>query len=688
MTATTQPYIDLGWHTVPLQGKLVRLDDGKKSIPLFGKNWRKEYSDTRNTTATSLGGVITGERSGIIAIDCDNEHTWQLFRQMDPDYSFVFVSEGKQGGTLIYSYDEELHQGFALADNVLALDFYSNNGFVYLPTEANQTKKTLHEPLPELKPAPATIKSLIHALTPKQAPVVSTADTTRYNLAPLLRLLPVDGFTPGLFRILTPYSFRNTPQYIKEGTLHPNNVPQGHGSEYLAKVSAILGADCSVDEELYTTTMHTINDMWDSPMDAARLDSTVIEPMLQGKASVDGKAIWQFDATWDANKLILTTKRQASLELGFDDHRNIYYAVDVANEILLAFATDNELHNYISSAAVNPMKKPEMRSALPVIDVVSEPHRPFGFSANKLNTFRQTPELRILSDPDSYSHMYKTPTTTLKFLSSLVPDDTMREFILSFLKRKLTTFDYSPVVLYFVGAHGSGKDTFVQILEKIMGHMARPTTREFLEVYNGWLMHAHFVQLDEFGNQLTTARDKEEALGRLKAYTGKQNVQIRRMRTDSFTHKHCATFIMTSNKNPLGIEDGDRRAAIIDTPNVLMEQPWVTDMAEVYKQIMNETCDFAYYLATKVPDGEYMKPPENMNKNVLIADSMYAANRIAFALKHEMTEYLNNLCDEYGVPHLNGTLDSATELYDIMTDFRGETRSLNKSLRLAGVRLK
>ncbi len=72
--------------------------------------------------------------------------------------------------------------------------------------------------------------------------------------------------------------------------------------------------------------------------------------------------------------------------------------------------------------------------------------------------------------------------------------------------------------------------------------------------------------------------DKEIALGKIKSYTGKQETQIRQMRTDGFNYHHVATFIMTANSNPLLLEDGDRRALFINTPNVLKDADWVHEM--------------------------------------------------------------------------------------------------------------
>src|SRR5690606_2635356 len=215
-----------------------------------------------------------------------------------------------------------------------------------------------------------------------------------------------------------------------------------------------------------------------------------------------------------------------------------------------------------------------------------------------------------------------------------------------FIKRKLTYFEYSPVILFMMGVHGSGKDTLVKIIEQIIGYVARPTTKEFLEVYNGYMLDTYFVQLDEYGNQLTRTQDRDEALGKLKAFTGKSKVTIRKMRTDGFEYNHNVTFVMTQNKNPLMLEDTDRRICFISTPNILAEAEWVKDVTVVYDNIMAELKDVCYYLATEVPvlpKKEYMTAPATPEKHKLIADSMYAASKLVYAFKHKMLDYLRGL---------------------------------------------
>ena len=709
---TIAPYIQLGWHTVPLKGKLERLENGKKTIPSFEKGWKEHYQVKVNTVKSKLGGTMTGECSGIIAIDCDNTDTYHLFKSLDPTYEFIFISKGKgyEAGTIIYKFTEDVPFSFSLADNSIALDIYSNGGFVYLPTEANQTKETLTV-IPELKEMPETTKLLLKQLHTLKNKVPATTTVTNIStgncLAPLIEQFTKScEYMPGLFKIITPKDFRREAEYIKTGHLHPKNIPDGRGSEYLTKISAILGKDPSVSIELYVAAIHTINALWEDPIDDTRLDKTIIDPMITGQSAIDGNIIWQYDDQWKKHRLVLHTKRQSNVELGFDDNRNCYYCVDIINEHIKSFSHDTELQSYVEAVVLNPPKKPALKRSLPILNVVSDPSSSFGFhiidgtDIKTLNTFISTPELNVLNNPKDYKEFYTRPETTIRFFESLVPDERMRNYLLSFTKRKLLTFEYSPVILYFLGVGGSGKDTYVAILEKIIGKVARPTVKEFLEMNNHWIMDNYFAQLDEYGNQLTRMMDKEEALGKLKAYTGKPQVQIRKMRTDGFQYIHSLTFIMTANKQPLMLEDDDRRIAFMPTPQKLKSQDWVINecgVSKVWNQIMSEVKDFCYYLATEIEmlDSQaYVSPPDTESKLTLIADSMYAANKIAFVLKHEMWQYLKDLAIDHSVDSVKTGLankrltgNHLEELYDSMTDLNGDPKAMNRAIRAAGVEI-
>ena len=712
-SSSIQPYIDLGWHTVPLSGKLERNKDGTKTIPKFESSWREHYQKTRNVKDSPLGGAITGKVSGIIAIDCDNEATWQLFRSLDTYNEFVFISKGKgkDAGTLIYKYTEELPQNFTIHEDGIDLDFYTNHGFVYLPTKANKSKVPLaSDPLPDIPELPPAVLALLLRFykSTKQTVAEDTSDSQNTNLFTANFLAPlVDQFVrgrgdymPGLFRIITPKKFRQQPQYIESSHLHPDNIPDGDGSTYLSSVSAILAADLSVNQELYTEAMVYINDLFDSPMDQGRLDSTIINPMINKKATADGKVIWQYDDNWEHYRSIFTTKDQSTIEVVYDDLAKVHYTVDSSRGIYASFTRDTELYNHLQAVTATPKSKKELIHGVPLVRTVTHPHKPFGFNPGNdstkrdFNVFKATPALSVFYTPEEYAEKYKEPEITLKFFESLVPDPLMRDYLFSFLKTKLTTFKYSPVVLYFLGVPGSGKGTFVRIIEEIFGLVPAPSAQEFLDKFNGWIVGAYFTELDEYGDSLSTLREKEEAIGKLKALTGKRKVDIRKMRENSYHYEHNVTFIMTANKNPLMLDDNDRRIALFNTPNVLADADWIDEAGGidyVFNQIVDNVNDFCYWLATEVkplPAADYMRPPMFEGKFELIADNMPAAARIAYCFKQRKIDYLTELCLDYACDETANAINSGEvmlteldDLYQELTQDKGTRRALIKALR-------
>jgi len=710
---TIKQFIDLGWHTVPLKGELKRLSNGKKNIPQFPKNWNAEYRDNKNETDAELGGAITGKVSGIVAIDCDNTETLEMFKALDPGYDFVFESLGKkdglgndiQAGTIIYKYSDAFGDTYKLHNGFISLDFLSDNAFTYLPSERNKTKAPFDATKAELKEAPKAVIGLINSLRPVR--LTSTEEvmknkTWRSHLCPQIeRLIKTKKVTPELFKVLTPKDFRDLPEYLEKNYLHPDEVPDGMGSEYLSKVSAILGADESIDEALYIDAMRVINNLFSQPMPTSRLSSTIIEPMVEERAQINGAPIWQYNEDWHEEKLTFITKRNNQVEAFYDPERLLYCAADVIAERVKQFSRDNEFFSYIEAIAVEPPSKKEAKAKLPLINVVSTPAHPFGFFTNKgneqmFNTFSPTTALSVFKNPASYAKHYKYPKTILRYLESLIPDNYMRNYLLKFLRRKFDKFEYSPTILYFLGKSGTGKDTFVNIIERIIGSpgMARPTTREFLEMYNGWMLDKYFAQLDEYGNQLTRFDEKESALGKIKAYTGKPEVQIRQMRADGFNYHHSITFIMTANKNPLFLDHDDRRVALFNTPNTLKDEQWVMEtggVSRVIELIHNEIIDFCYYLATELDNltlDEYMTPPETEDKRLLIASKFNAGMRISYLLSCGMFKELDELAREHEVSNL---FDNAAEgkiyeeelfdLYYELTDGKGTKRGLTTAMK-------
>jgi len=716
-----QPFIDLGWHTVPLTGEIARLSDGTKTIPGFCKGWKEKYTNEINKVPAMLGGVLTGELSNIIAIDCDNQATFDLFYSQCKEYKFIFFSRDKPkgGGTIIFQYLKDLAlPTFSLRDGLIDIDIFSNDGFVYLPSDSNTTKEEwiaeTHNDLPLVKEMPPSIKVLLMSLYKQYTLTKDGISPLKENtevaqsinyLAPQIEMFIAKGFSPSLFRIITPKDFRSLEQYIREGYLHPKNIPDGRGSEYLSKVSAILGADQSISTTLYYQAIKAINELWTIPMDAKRLDATIAKRMLEGQVKVNGINIWKYDETWKNKGLSFSNKLGEAVEVFFDDVRRLYYMVNHTRGAISSFSRDNDVFSYIETVGnsrIAPRKK--LKTLMPMVRTVSKPNIPFGaymhneYTKN-FNLFQQTPALAILNNPKNYKAHYIEPVMILNYLESLIPNKDSRDFTLKFLRHKLLTFDYSPIVLYFLGVPGSGKDTFIEILSVIMGsnHIAKPSVKEFLEQYNGWLVDSYFVQLDEYGNQLVRTSEKAEALGKLLAYSGKSEVQIRQMRTDGYLTKHFATFVLTANSNPLMVTEDDRRVHLIETPNKLQDQGWVKEaggIAKVHTAILEQVNDFCYYLATEVSiiaSQDYVSPPESLEKSRVIAEKLGAGAKLVYMLRKCLFSEMEEIAYEHSIDELfkNSEISQINELalfdlYTAMTDGLGTKRALSKFMMDGG----
>jgi len=711
---TIQPFIDAGFHTVPLKGSLKRLPSGKKTTPLFERDWKSTYSRERNQTPSSLGGLLTGPLGphDIIAIDCDDAPTWALFRSLDPAYTFTFISKGKAGGTLIYSRPKNmLESSFSLQTEQLHLDFFSTGGFVYVPTDANSTKEGWSETLPPLTPPPPTTITVLqnlhtqYSLARGGVQKDSSHHRASFHLAPLLGILAQQKkVVPKIFKILTPKDFRTCEDYITKGYLAPNDVPEGRGSEYLSKLSAILGADGSVAEDLYAEIMHLVNSMWDTPMDEDRLDSTIINPMLEGTARINGEKLWHYDPNWESTGLRIFSKRGEVLDCFYDEVKRSYFLHNQLTTQVTRFVKEADLFSHLEVISTVLAKRPAIKTMMPLIRTYIRPELSSGFfereEERSFNLFKQSMALSIVNAPEAYAPLYSRPSHILNYLDTLIPDARLRSYILRFLKTKLTTFAYSPVIFYLLGISGSGKDTFVNLLANILGldndYIAKPSASEFLEKHNGWLVDKYFVQLDEYGDQLQVFSQKQEALGRIKAYTGKDIIQIRQMRRDGYNMKHSITFMLTANSNPLIVDENDRRILLIDTPNVLREADWVQaagGMSLVIDKLQIEVKDFCYYLATEVETltmDEYGTPPQTPGKQKLIAKMLQPTDKIIFALKYKLEGVMKELIDfaNYNpFDMLDGT--SENKLYELLVraypDKTISRRSLATAVKKYGV---
>jgi len=662
---TIQPFIDLELYTVPLNGKSIhRNTKGKKEGYSFPSDWQKRYSDELNEVASVTGGLLTNHTT-VVAIDCDDTETYNLFKSLDPTNTAYFDSIGKLdkegqplvAGTILYKGHTNIPASFR-STNGYDLDFYNGSGMVFLPTKANSTKTswlmdeddTLYnhnEQAVVIKDMPLAVISLLNLMKAKpiETGVANTtvAKRSRGTLGRVLSNMDLTNgdYIPQLTYILTPKEYRSE-LYKKQGHLHPNDI-NGSGHMYLFKIACAVASDSTVDKDMFIDLMDYLNELWDDPMPSKLLNKTIVAPIVTGKqTNSQGEAYWAYDEHWEeAGGFALTSKRDNELlDVFYDSAKKSYFVFYTQQEKLDEFAKRADLLNHLkdTATAFNKLDADGMKD----VHTFNQPTRDYGFfnEDRDFNLFRAGESLQILHDPSRWKDNYKRPTEFVNYIEHFIPSEEQRSYFLSLLRTKLTTFGYSPVVPYIIGIQGSGKNTIMNVLKNIIGSQYVKTDiggEQFLAQYNDYLMDTYFVQLNELGDTVTRASDKKKAQGLLKNYTGSNVFECRRMYRDPFTYNQTAMFILTANDSPLTIEDSDRRLYYIATPNTFDNSPQcVASSPEIiHRAIMSQTNDIAYYLATEVHNlqgRDYGRAPEAEGKQEMVFGSLNSSTKIAWAL--------------------------------------------------------
>ena len=742
-----QPFIDLGFFVVPLHGDITRLENGKKELPAFPNNWREEYTKnfydpkSKGNAAARTGAFITGKRSSAISIDCDNKETLDMFRALDPEYNFIFHSKGKKsgGGSIIYvlTPDYENLPSFKIHNTVIELDYQTNDLLQFLPTAGNKSKIEWGmndiADMPELKEPPkAVIVFLRHmhsiqettkSIVNENGDLTVTAVSNHYkHLAPYIEsFLSIGKFAPELFRILTPSDggFRDLPQYKKERTLHPDNVPDGMGNDYLKSLMGVLVCDNSVSDALFKKMVKAVNKMWTKPLSTAKIDT-----MIRYQLTRTDK--WVYDEDWHDKVSLILTNYGTLVNVFYDPIIRTYYALDTAFGMSL-FTHVDQLPKHLNSIVQGGrlFKTNEMFAYLENKKTMMSPILPFGdipaqdskTSLGRYNLFCRSQSYDILLNPKDYTEEFadKIPHTTLAFFEHLIPDEIIRDFVIRFLLTKMLTMKFSEVVLYFLGVQGAGKNLLVDWLGEFCKNTSSSTSSEsnrtvidvdkdnFISKYNQWLTYAMFANLDEFGEKTLNTSEDARVLAQLKSYTGKSAFQLRSMNSDPVAAYHFCTFVFTANKNKLSLDLGDRRIVLIDTPYKFEDCDYVIKnggKSKVIERLFKEQELWAYYWRTNyklLSDDEYRTPPETPFKKALILKHLNPSKKIAALIKEQLVDAFIELVEQaemiddlvLDAPHGKISKDFCKKLFETLTDNPyAKTSMLDTSFKELGIDVK
>lgn len=639
---TSKWFKEQGFRMVPLNGTAMeRNKKGKKQILLHGevlnfsqslpKAWTKFYGDTARDFPTSkLVGLICGplyskqsEEQEIIALDCDSEVAWNLLDLTNPEYQYKFKSVGKEGGTILYLLPEELRNlaQYSIKKNGFDFEYMSLRGskvnaMVYLPTSANKTKKAIPESA-VLEYPPLPLITLILQLAPKKeiASVISYDSTSTVSLpfnAPLVKqyVLEVKAGSAGgetvtskvaekVYKIFTPKAFRSCANYQDKGWIHPDDEglqEAGSWPAYMVGLSAIAGADPSIDKELYLDFMQAINSQVSKPMGLERFNTEIVSPMVEGKSKIGGKVIWKYTNKWDEDSFTVINQRGETLEyFSLDGEANIFVEYNhEANRIVQIKGAENLRAQIYQRDATPEGARPgvEVVKKLKLVSLVNTYQLPTGVTINLdghavINDRKMLLPLKILREPENYESIDASITNIHVrafnvFLDHLLNED---EDAILFMKQVISYHGKHlksiPVILYLVGVGGAGKSHLGNFLSLLFGAEAtvRPSAAQVKSQYNDWLIGCAILILTETND--AQARDIEGIKGILKTITGEDSVGIEAKYKALLGN--IAIFclpVVLANSLWYDPDENDRRLFSIAPRNTMRESALVSDFEQ------------------------------------------------------------------------------------------------------------
>lgn len=180
--------------------------------------------------------------------------------------------------------------------------------------------------------------------------------------------------------------------------------------------------------------------------------------------------------------------------------------------------------------------------------------------------------------------------------------------------------------LILIGKHGVGKTIFTDIISKLFGEYAHPNISDVDLIagkFNTELENKILIVLNEF-NIRDKMVDKISIRNKMKTYITDELVTINRKNVNPYKVENVSNFIIVTNdKNPIWIEEGDRRYVAIDVSDKMKDNvdyfnelfDSLTD--EFYKNLFNyfRLCDIKDFNPRVIPNTERKSHIIDSNKD-------------------------------------------------------------------------
>lgn len=145
--------------------------------------------------------------------------------------------------------------------------------------------------------------------------------------------------------------------------------------------------------------------------------------------------------------------------------------------------------------------------------------------------------------------------------------------------------------LILIGKHGVGKTIFTDIISKLFGEYAHPNISDVDLIagkFNTELENKILIVLNEF-NIRDKMVDKISIRNKMKTYITDELITINRKNVNPYKVENVSNFIIVTNdKNPIWIEEGDRRYVALDVSDKMK------DNVEYFNELFDSLTDEFY----------------------------------------------------------------------------------------------
>jgi hypothetical protein len=517
----------------------------------------------------------------LVVIDCDDlASTHAISNLVTSDNDYIVVSDKGEKHFYYEPTDYYKNSRIYRTSKIKAgakIDVLHGNGcYVFASCALNHTKQDLQGSIIALTPIPDSIVDYLVAQLKEETTHTSGdySPVTSY-LAPLIeQSLALYARTKdyrdiqNMLALITPNAFKSEVQ----PDFHPDRVQAGNGIEYLKGMRAKLGRDPSISLQLAIEVITLVSQqLWSAPLSNRELEN--ITQDLAIRTYDDGTPIFIYDPNATSQPLVsMNGYPYMPVYRTIDDE---FVIAKVNGQVELIKGLSNFKKTVVSKNFSLLYDKTEVRVASQIprvteqmesVRILNVPYENPGVYDDNgtlvYNTYVPTRYLSIIRGNYLQEQKYKVGTTPTidALLNNLTadhaPESKMVSKLEQFLSYKLKTLEHSPIVFQLMGNRGTGKGTFITLLNIITNLTVRTKLNASNSQFNSDMAGKLFLNEDE---GFVTSN----LVNLLKEYSGNKETRIEAKGKEAIMLRNIGTYIFSSNQPQLLAETIDDRRFVV-----------------------------------------------------------------------------------------------------------------------------